>query len=602
MLEAGVEVHGPTNDIVRTLADAERLVLGAVRGLPPESVPLDDALGRVLAADMIAESDYWPFARSAMDGIAVHAADVIDAALERPVRLCLAGATYCGDAPPRGIRAGYAARIATGAPLPQGCDAVIPAEIVQWDGDGVVVWRPVASGKHVYPAGEDARAGETVLRAGTRLQGAQIGVLAALGHAEVSVVRRPRIALVACGDELVEPGAGLRSGKVHDSNTHALAAELRTLGAEVTRLGIASDDPLQLELLLEQARDADAVITCGGLSVGERDFTRTALRNVGVQLLFEGVPMKPGHPTSFGGWGGRPVFALPGTPGACRVAFEVLVRPAIAVLMGLREIRRPSTLVRLAQDLEVHAGRARFLWARLYADEHGLTAEPLVDQGSATIRSPSEAQALLALEPAQGFLPAGTVAQAWLLDGAEAATRRRGPRVAVGLVGARNAGKTLLVERLTAAFARRGLRVGVIKHHGHMERLDERGKDTDRALTAGAAETVLTGASGLVHRVPSAGEPSIADALARMAGVDLALVEGYSASALPKLLVRREGYVTDRAEPAGPIVAVVGEGPDIEGVPFFGWDAIDALADHLISRLLGAGVSASTRAGGPRWD
>ncbi|TAM57536.1 molybdopterin-guanine dinucleotide biosynthesis protein B [bacterium] len=570
---------------MRTPADAQRLVLESLAVLPSEDVPLDAASARVLATDVTAERDYWPFARAAMDGIAVRAADLAGATPERPVRLLLDGAAYCGDAPSSGPSAGCAARIATGAPLPTGCDAVVPNECVQWDGDSVAVLRPVASAKHVFPAGEDARAGETVLRAGSRLSGAQIGLLAALGHVRVAVVRRPRVAIVACGDELVPAGTGLTPGKVHDSNTPALAAELRALGADVVRLGIAPDDPLRLEQLLRRARTADAVITCGGLSVGERDFARAALRNVGVTLVFAGVSMKPGHPASFGLWEGRPVFALPGTPSACRVAFEVLVRPAILTLLGDRHIHRPHALVRLARDLQLQAGRSRLLWARLSSDAYGAIVEPLVDQGSATIRSPSDAQALLLLGPTQSTLPAGTFVQTWVLDESYAGLLRRGPRAVVSVVGARNAGKTRLIELLIEACARHGVRIGVVKHHGHMLHLDEPGKDTDRALRAGAAGAVLTGARGLVCRAPRAGEPGIAEALACMPSADLVLVEGYASSGLPKLLVRRVGYATDRPEPAGPILAVVGEGPAPEGTPFFAWEAIDALAEHLIARI-----------------
>ena len=581
MIDRAQRYPGSVHDL--EIAHAQRVVLGALSPLPSEDVPLDDACARVLAADVTAQRDYWPFARAAMDGIAVRAADVASAAPERPVRLRLDGVVYCGDMPPSGPSAGCTARIATGAPLPVGCDAVIPNECVQWDGDSTVVLRPVASGKHVFPAGEDARAGETIVHAGSRLNGAQIGLVAALGHARVPVIRRPRVAIIACGDELVLPGTDLAPGKVYDSNTPALVAELRALGADVVPLGIASDDPLHLERLLDRARGADVVITCGGLSVGERDFARAALRNVGVALVFEGVSMKPGHPASFGLWGGRPVFALPGTPSACRVAFEVLVRPAVLAMMGDRRIHRPHALVRLAHDLHQRAGRSRLFWARLSADAYGTIAEPLVDQGSATIRSPSDAQALLLLGPMQSTLSAGTFVQAWLLDEAYADARHRGPRAAVAIVGARNAGKTRLIEHLIEACARRGVRVGAVKHHGHMIHLDEPGKDTDRALRSGAVAAVLTGARGLICRMPRAGEPSIAEALACMPDADLALVEGYASSSLPKLLVRRVGYATDRPEPEGPILAVVGEGPALEGIPFFGWDAIDALAEHLVA-------------------
>jgi molybdopterin molybdotransferase len=569
---------GSSLDVVKALI-AEHLA--APR---EELVALDDAAWRILAADVTATRDHWPFGRAAMDGIAVLSADVAQATSEAPVKLELRGASYCGDAPLATEMRGCAVRIATGAPLPDACDAVIEQERVRWQDGAAVVAHAVPAGNNVYPPGEDVHAGELLMRAGTRLSGARIGLLAALGYAEVPVYRRPRVALLACGDELVEPGTAPAPGRVPDSNTHALAAELRALGAEAVRLGIVSDDPALLRERLCQALEADAVVTCGGLSVGERDFVRPVLRELGAEFIVEGVPLKPGSPFSFAVAEGRPVFALPGTPGACRVTFEIFVRPAILALSGAARCNARRTFVRLESDVATRAGRTRFLWARIERDARGLIAKPLEGQGSATLRSASDAQALIALSPAQAFVAAGTDVDAWLLDEEFDPGRQRGVRAALAIVGARNAGKTTLLERLIPLLAERGLRVGVIKHHGHFERLDDDGKDTARASAAGAAMTILAGRSGFVARTPFEREPPLAELFAAMTGVDLVLVEGYASSPLPKILVHRNGVANDRDVADPPLFALVGDGDGCPGgVPRFDWDNLSALRDHLLT-------------------
>jgi molybdopterin molybdotransferase len=471
--------------------------------------------------------------------------------------------------------------------LPGGTDSVVPQELVSFN-DGVAsVSRPVPAGKNVFRRGEDMQAGEVVLRAGTRLRGGHLAALAALARAGVDVTRPVRVAVLACGDELVEAGEPLRRGLVADTNSLMLAAEIEDLGARAERLGIVRDDPRAVRTALERGLGADAVVTCGGLSVGERDYVRATLRELGARFLFEGAPIAPGSPASAAVAGGVPIFALPGTPGACRIAFEAFVRPALLAMLGAARLQRPRVWARLTTRLDVRPGRTRFVWARAGDAGGGYAVTPLADQGTATIRSGSDADALIVLAPPIAAVEAGLAVETWLLAAPADPERAGGPRAALAVVGPRNAGKTTLIERLIPAFAARGVRAGAIKRHGHMLALDEPAKDTGRLAAAGAAVTLLTGDLGYVARRAVA-DLSLADALAALRGVDLALVEGYADSALAKIRVERAGSTGDRGPAAPPIVAVAGDvgAQDQDGPPRFAWEDLERLADYVIARFL----------------
>ncbi|MDR7542966.1 MAG: molybdopterin-guanine dinucleotide biosynthesis protein B [Armatimonadota bacterium] len=570
---------------------ALRLVLDSVSRQPVETVPLADATGRVLGEDMVAGEDLCPFPRAAMDGIAVRSADVAGAGPDAPVTLRVVGTIYSGQVWPRALGPGEAVRIATGTPLPADADAVIPNELLQWRDDEVIVTGPAVSGRNVFPSGEDARAGETVLRAGTELTSGHLGLLAALGRSVVPVVRRPRVSILATGDELVPPEASLAPGQVRESNSYVLAAEVRAAGALPRLLGVARDHPEDLERKVREGLDADAFVICGGVSVGERDYVRQTLRRVGVTLRFAGVAMKPGAPVAFGTAGGCAVFALPGTPGAARIAFEVLVRPALRAMLGCPDLHRPAVRGWLAAPLRVRTGRKRHLWARAVLGERGVTVTPLPGQGTATLRSASDANALIEIGPEDADLAAGApVTVRLLIPGALPVAPQPTP-VAIGVVGATGAGKTALIERLIPEFRRLGISVAVVKHHVHFDAAETEGTDTARAARAGAVQTVLAGPGGAVVRRSDGAEVPLEALLSDITGAGCVLVEGYSRSALPKVLVVRAGVRSDRPAPAGPIIAVVadGAGPDLDiagGVPRFGWDAVADLAAFL-ARTLG---------------
>ncbi len=572
-----------------SVEDALDLVLRSVSRQPVEEVPLSEAAGRVLAETIAASEDLWPFPRAAMDGVAVRAGDLARASDAAPVFLEVVGAIFSGQVWALPLEPDTAVSIATGAPVPPGADAVVPQELLRRSGNRVAIAQPVEPGRHVFPAGEEARAGEVVLQAGTMLRGGDLALIAAIGRSSVPVFRRAAVGILATGDELVPTGSSLGPGEVRESNSYALAAEVAALGAAPLRLGIVPDDLAALEERIREGLRADALVVCGGVSVGERDLVRGALGRLGVEMKFAGVRMKPGSPVAFGLAGSRPVFALPGTPGAARIAFEVLVRPALCAMMGHRDIHRQVVTATLSAGLKVKPGRLRYLWGRAAHGPFGIEVTPLTRQGTSTLRSASEANALIVVEPGDLELPAGARVTVRLLTPAGLHSAGGQPAV-LGVVGGSGSGKTTLIERLIPALLRRGLAVAVVKHHAHMRSVDDEGTDTWRAVQAGAIETVLAGPGGAVHRRPFAGDPPLTQVLAGLRHANLVLVEGYNGSPWPKILVMREGVTQDRPKPAGPLIAVVGAGParggtEGGGAPAFTWQELDAVADLIVDLI-----------------
>ncbi len=573
-----------------SVEQARAQILAAVPRLPSEQVPLAEAAGRVLAVDIVAPRDLWPFPRAAMDGFALRAQDVAAASAARPVALRIIGAGFAGSAGAPRLEAGTAVRVATGAPVPEGADAVVPVEDVEVQADTVWVRLAVPAGRHIFPAGEDARAGEVVLAAGTTLRGGHLGLLASLGAVAVEVVRRARVAILAVGDELVEAGSALRPGQVAESNSYALAAEVASAGGIPLRLGIARDDLGDLTSRIRTGLQADVLIVTAGMSVGERDLVKEAMRRAGVDLLFWRVPMKPGRPAAFGLAGRTAVFGLPGTPGAAMVAFEELVRPALRAMMGGAP-SRPSLPARLEAPLRVRPGRARYLWGRVWVSSGGLCVAPLRGQGTATLRSISDANALIRIPPEVADLRRGDTVQVQLLGEPEIRAEQAGVPV-VAVVGAKGAGKTFLIERLLPELRRRGYRVAVIKHDVHGFEIDREGTDTWRFARAGADAVAISGPGKVAVVRATDGEASLQQVEELVGAADLILLEGYSREPVPKVEVRRAAVRSDRPPPAGPMLAVVADLPGDGSLTF---EEIPALAD-LIERALGPALRGSAAA------
>jgi molybdopterin molybdotransferase len=374
-------------------------VVAAVAPVAAEERTLQEASGSWLAAEARAVVSAPPFTCSAMDGYAVRAADVT-----APVVLPVRGAIYAGDVAPPAIRPGETVRIFTGGTVPPGADAVVREEAVKREGEHARFLGPARPGENVRHAGEDVDAGGLALEAGTRLGPRQVALLAAVGVGRVAVRRRPRVAVIATGDEVV-------SGQLVDSNGLAVAGLVRALGADVITASVGDRLDDVAALLGARLDDCDAVLTTGGVSVGERDHVPEALRRIGAEVRVHGVPMKPGKPFLFALRGGRPAFGLPGSPSACLVAFEMFARPALLALAGAARRHRPALTLPLAEPAEGKPGRARILWARLEDDGR---VRPL-GRDAAQVRGPALADALVLIPSDAGDLSEGAPVTTWLL-------------------------------------------------------------------------------------------------------------------------------------------------------------------------------------------
>jgi molybdenum cofactor synthesis domain-containing protein len=323
------------------LENVQAEVLRSVSPLAPVVVPLADALGLVLTEPVVATEAVPPFANTAMDGYAVRAADTQDATEASPVRLRVVADLPAGHAPTIGVGPGDAIRIMTGAPIPDGADAIVMVERTRRDGsDGVLVQVAATAGDHLRPAGGDVVAGQQVFEPGTVVGPAHVGVLASLGFESVPVVRRPRVGVLSTGDELLEGPGALAPGQIRDSNRPMLLAMVRDAGAEAVNLGIARDDEAYVErTLVDALASSDAVITSGGVSVGDYDVVKAVLDRLGVLQWWQ-VAIRPAKPFAFGLLRGVPLFGLPGNPVSSHVSFELFARPALRKMAGHVELHR----------------------------------------------------------------------------------------------------------------------------------------------------------------------------------------------------------------------------------------------------------------------
>jgi molybdopterin molybdotransferase len=383
-----------------SIDEARRRVLAATRPLPAEDVPLADALGRVLAEDARAEGDLPPFDSSAMDGYAVVAGPAAD--------LPVVGESRAGSPSQQPLHPGEAMRISTGAALPDGADAVVPVERVELS-DGRVRVPETHPGDHIRRAGEDAKAGQAVIAAGTELDPAGVAVLAALGNASVRCGAVPRVAVLVTGDELVEPGKPLGPGQIRDSNAYALAAQAVRAGARVVNRRVVRDDRDATEAAFGAALgEADVVIGSGGVSVGPHDHVKPALAALGVEERFWGVKLKPGKPTWFGtAPDGTLVFGLPGNPVSAMITFHLFARPALRALAGAN----PTAATRASAILDVAVPRSpareQVIRCRLEARDDGWHVVPTKEQGSHVLTSMLGASAYALVPQGEGEVAAG---------------------------------------------------------------------------------------------------------------------------------------------------------------------------------------------------
>jgi molybdopterin molybdotransferase len=407
---------------VISVEEALERILSRVSSLTDERVECLAARGRVLAEPVVATRDIPPWPNSSMDGFALRSADTGAATPTRVVRLRVAGRVAAGAVAPRPLAPGEAFRIFTGAPLPDGADAVVPQEEATTDGAEIVIAARVAPGASVRPRGEDMRAGDRVLEPGRAVGPAEIGLLVTLGHHQVRVVRRPRVGILSTGDEVVDLGGTLGPGQIPNSNTYTLMAQVSEAGGEPVNLGVARDRLEDIETRLAWGVGCDMLVSSAGVSVGEHDLVRTALARVGAEQHLWLVDMRPGKPITFAtipAAAGRraaalPVFGLPGNPVSAMVTFELFVRPALRRMAGHRCLDRPVIQARARRPIENRGSRRGYLRVRVSAGADGWEAELTGDQGSGILRSMVEADGL-AVVPGDTTVPAGGLVRVLLL-------------------------------------------------------------------------------------------------------------------------------------------------------------------------------------------
>jgi molybdenum cofactor synthesis domain-containing protein len=400
------------------VTDAIRIVVEKTEPLGAERVPLGEALGRVLAEDVFADTDLPPFDRAQMDGYAVRSEDL----RETPARLCVVGEAAAGGGWRGTLRPGEAVRIMTGAPRPAGADSVQQVEVTrETDGGAFVeIERATEPGQFYVPRGSEVRAGERVLAAGEEINAARMAVLASFGYAEVPVRRRPRVAVLATGTELVPVGEKPGEDQIRDSNSYSLAAYARLAGASVERLPFAGDDPELLRVEIERAAArSDLLVLSGGVSMGRYDFTKAALHALGAELFFERVALRPGKPTVFARLpGGALVFGLPGNPVSVSVTFNLFARTALRVMQGAHDPTPLEETAVLSRPAKGAAERASYLPAALSTDPEGrLLAEPLRWGGSSDFVAFARATALVIVDAGVKVVEAGSVVKVVRLPG-----------------------------------------------------------------------------------------------------------------------------------------------------------------------------------------
>ncbi len=405
--------------------DEARLILRqsfAPKPVGVQRVPISEALGRVLAKNVLAPIDVPPFDRSIVDGYTVKAVDTFGADEDRPVTLKFCGQLNVGEPPRIVIEEGMAAEIVTGAPLPEGADAVVMVEYSVRKNETILIHSPVSKGENIMKAGSDIHKGDKILGKGERLTSREIGVLAALGLTEVTVYRSPEIAVISTGAEVVEPGKPLLQGKIYDVNAHTISAAVLECGGKPVNLGIIPDERDQLEAAIKKAlKSADAVVTSGGVSVGPKDLIPKILASLGEPgLIISGIAIKPGKPTNIAVVNGKPVFSLPGHPTSSLMAFLMVVQPIILRMAGRNEETSITVTAIAATKMFSAKGRRTFVTVNLTRDGAGkLLASPVPTGLSGAITTLAKADGFIEIEEKNQFVNEGKEVTVHLFDGRE---------------------------------------------------------------------------------------------------------------------------------------------------------------------------------------
>jgi molybdopterin molybdotransferase len=391
-------------------------ILSHVQPLGSEKVSLLEALGRVMAEDIYAKRNIPPLDNSGMDGYAVKYADIRNASKGRPIQLKVVEDLPAGSVSTKRLGKGQAIRIMTGAPIPKGADTVVPVEETEKKDGFVSIFKAVPPGVHIRRAGEDVKKGDCILSRGSFIRPAEVGMLASVGRSFISVYQRPLVAILCTGEELVDVDGGLNGVKIVSSNSYTLAAQVKDCGAVPIQLGIVGDRKEEIREKLHQGIRADVLISSAGVSVGDYDFVKDALKDLGMKMVFWRVAMKPGKPLAFGTINGKPVFGLPGNPVSSMVSFEQFVRPSLLKMMGHRLLFRPTVEAVLKQGIEKRPGKRYFIrgFVSLEKDQYFVTTTG--EQGSGILRSMVRANGLIVIPEDREIVNAGKRVTVQLLD------------------------------------------------------------------------------------------------------------------------------------------------------------------------------------------
>ncbi len=392
--------------------EALRIILESTSPLKSEKIKLADAPGRVLADDIVAKEDIPPFDNSSMDGFAVVAVDLINASESKHVSLKILGESSAGNPFRKKLKGGCAVRVMTGGVIPAGSDAVVPIEATNEEGGGRVLFAsPARSAQHIRLVGEDIRRGETILERGTVIGPPQLGILASLGHAKARVYRKPLVRILATGDELVEVNKSPKEGQIRNSSTHTLAAYVTLQGGVADSLGIVSDKRKRLKRRIKEGLDADVLLITGGVSVGKYDYVKEVLEELGVEIKFWKVNIKPGKPLVFGQFKRTLVFGLPGNPVSTSVTFLQFVRPALHK-MGGRAPSLPMCLTAVIDhDFSKSDGKRHYVRCIVESVDGQLRARSTGTQSSGVMSSMSKANALMIIPEDVAHLQQGDSVQ-----------------------------------------------------------------------------------------------------------------------------------------------------------------------------------------------
>ncbi|HEU0003087.1 MAG TPA: gephyrin-like molybdotransferase Glp [Ktedonobacteraceae bacterium] len=400
-----------------SVEEALERILAGIAPLSASQVPLAESLGLVLTEDIIAQEDMPPFANSAMDGFALLSQDSKPRD-GQPPRLRVTGTVAAGYVAQHSVTAGTAMRIMTGAPVPPGADTVIQVELTRSDGpqsEWVEILQAVEPGNNIRPAAEDMRRGQTVLARGTEIGPWEIGILATLGKASVPAIRRPRVAILGTGDEVIDVDQPLQPGKIRNSNSYLLEAAVRRAGAIAHRLGVARDTVESLREKFSQAIQTDLILTSGGVSVGDFDLVKNIMAEQGA-INFWRINMRPGKPVAFGHIGQTPLLGLPGNPVSAAVTFELFGRPVIRKMLGHTRLLRPQIEVIVEDGVSDRAMRRHYVRAHITWRDGRFVARTTGNQGSNIMTSLLNANALVIVPEGGVQLHPGDTAQAMMLD------------------------------------------------------------------------------------------------------------------------------------------------------------------------------------------